>query len=161
MDLKLDPLRRARFHWGTRDVSVTPEVWETHFPHYKPRELACPCCGWVDVDVALMRALEALRVDLGEPIIVTSGYRCAVHNRAVGGVPHSQHRYGRAADIRPGDKRRAYQLIALAMRRGLFTGYGLRERRPPGNLIHLDIGAPTPPKGYTGPSPRPIFWTYP
>lgn len=44
--------------------------------------------------------LQPLRDHLGVPITVTSGYRCPKLNRAVGGVPNSQHLTGEAADIR-------------------------------------------------------------
>ena len=43
--------------------------------------------------------LEPLRRMWDEPIIVTSGYRSTRLNRAVGGVPNSQHCLGMAADI--------------------------------------------------------------
>lgn len=42
--------------------------------------------------------LEPLRCRYGA-IIITSGYRCLRLNRAVGGVPTSQHMRGEAADI--------------------------------------------------------------
>lgn len=42
--------------------------------------------------------LEPLRARFGA-IRVTSGYRCEALNRAVGGVPTSQHLLGEAADI--------------------------------------------------------------
>lgn len=35
----------------------------------------------------------------GSPVIITSGYRCEEHNRAVGSVRNSQHLLGNAADI--------------------------------------------------------------
>lgn len=44
--------------------------------------------------------LDPLRERWGSPLIVTSGYRCAKLNRAVGGAAHSQHIKGQAADIR-------------------------------------------------------------
>ncbi len=44
--------------------------------------------------------LEPLRSRWREPIIVTSGFRCPKVNKAVGGVPNSQHLQGQAADIR-------------------------------------------------------------
>lgn len=44
--------------------------------------------------------LDPLRERWGSPLIVTSGYRCAKLNRAVGGAPHSQHTKGQAADLR-------------------------------------------------------------
>ena len=45
------------------------------------------------------RTLEPLRLHLGLPIQVTSGYRCEMVNKLVGGVPTSQHLKGEAADI--------------------------------------------------------------
>lgn len=44
--------------------------------------------------------LDPLREAWGGPIDVTSGYRCPVLNKAVGGVRNSQHLTGQAADIR-------------------------------------------------------------
>lgn len=44
--------------------------------------------------------LDPLREAWGAPIIVTSGYRCARLNKAVGGAKNSAHLYGQAADIR-------------------------------------------------------------
>lgn len=44
--------------------------------------------------------LNPLREEFGEPIIVTSGYRCPKLNAAVGGSVNSQHMLGQAADIK-------------------------------------------------------------
>lgn len=43
--------------------------------------------------------LEAVRALLGCPLIISSGYRCAELNRAVGGQPNSQHLTGQAVDF--------------------------------------------------------------
>ena len=43
--------------------------------------------------------LEPARKIIGEPIHVTSGYRCLALNRAVGGVAQSYHIRGLAADL--------------------------------------------------------------
>ena len=43
--------------------------------------------------------LEPARGVLGEPIHITSGYRCLALNRAVGGVAQSYHVRGLAADL--------------------------------------------------------------
>lgn len=43
--------------------------------------------------------LEPLRVALGEPIKISSGFRCQALNKAVGGVANSQHCKGQAADL--------------------------------------------------------------
>ena len=45
--------------------------------------------------------LDPARERYGRPIAVNSGYRCAIHNSAVGGVRNSQHMKGEAADVRP------------------------------------------------------------
>ena len=45
--------------------------------------------------------LDPLREAWKSPIRVTSGYRCGVLNRAVGGSSSSAHLYGCAADIVP------------------------------------------------------------
>jgi hypothetical protein len=43
--------------------------------------------------------LEPLRVAMGEPIPIGSGFRCQALNKAVGGVYTSQHVKGQAADL--------------------------------------------------------------
>ena len=43
--------------------------------------------------------LEPLRVAMGEPIKIGSGFRCEALNRAVGGVRNSQHLKGQAVDL--------------------------------------------------------------
>ena len=43
--------------------------------------------------------LEPLRAYAGEPVTISSGYRCPELNRRVGGVRNSQHLTGNAADI--------------------------------------------------------------
>ena len=45
--------------------------------------------------------LEPLRQHFGEPVIVSSGYRCPTLNIRVGGVYASQHTLGEVADIVP------------------------------------------------------------
>lgn len=43
--------------------------------------------------------LDGIRAKLGKPILINSGYRCPVLNKAVGGVANSQHQKGLAADL--------------------------------------------------------------
>lgn len=63
-------------------VANTPSVQEV-----------CNLCGLVH------HVLEPLRLAMGEPIKVGSGYRCAALNRMVGGATNSQHLRGEAADL--------------------------------------------------------------
>jgi uncharacterized protein YcbK (DUF882 family) len=72
-------------------------------PHFSEDEFRCKCCQSLPpggIAVELIGALENLRAILGnEPIHILSGYRCASHNKKVGGAKNSQHVLGRAADI--------------------------------------------------------------
>jgi len=69
-------------------------------PHFTEAEFACRCCGLVRVNPRLVHLLEQLRGQLGgQPVVLSSAYRCAVHNRVVGGAQRSQHLLGNAADI--------------------------------------------------------------
>jgi len=87
--------------------------------HFKEREFVCKCCGQLppavrENIVALVdNVLDPAREQFGGPISVNSGYRCARHNAAVGGVPASQHLRGEAADIAPAGLQ--------------VTAYGLKE----------------------------------
>lgn len=90
----------------TADGIVGKNTWNTlnkldKVKHFKLKEFACKHCGEIKVDVDLLVRLEEVRRRIGNrPIIVTSGYRCPTHNARVGGAKNSQHKYGRAADIR-------------------------------------------------------------
>lgn len=62
------------------------------------------------------KILDPLREAWGQPIIVSSGYRCGRLNKIVKGKPTSQHLLGQAADIhtvsdRPEDNKRLFDLI--------------------------------------------------
>lgn len=52
-----------------------------------------------NVQALVNNVLDPLREAYEKPIIITSGYRCDALNKAVGGVPTSEHRLGMAADI--------------------------------------------------------------
>lgn len=43
--------------------------------------------------------LDSIRTKFGKPILISSGYRCPMLNKAVGGVVNSQHLKGLAADL--------------------------------------------------------------
>ena len=43
--------------------------------------------------------LDGIRAKFGKPILISSGYRCPMLNKAVGGVVNSQHLKGLAADL--------------------------------------------------------------
>lgn len=47
----------------------------------------------------LIEILTEIREHYGKPLIINSGYRCATHNKKVGGSPNSQHTKGSAVDF--------------------------------------------------------------
>lgn len=53
-----------------------------------------------------VRLLQPLRESVNEPFIINSGFRNQELNKAVGGVPTSQHTKGQAADVRVKDPRK-------------------------------------------------------
>lgn len=78
--------------------------------HFSINELLRKCsaaeraalCSSPSLSLNLCRltlALEGIRAYLQLPLIVTSSYRDYAHNKAVGGVPESQHLTCSAADI--------------------------------------------------------------
>ena len=83
--------------------------------------------------------LEPLRHLWGCPVAVSSGYRSAAVNAAVGGRPDSAHRFGRAADVEPiglpiDD---AYRMVAQS---GIPFDQAVLERNQAGaRWIHLAI----------------------
>lgn len=97
--------------------------------HFSRTEFRCRHCGRVVVDPELVAALERLRAAVGRPLPIVSGYRCPVHNRAVGGATRSQHLYGRAADIPP-----RYATPEQATAAG-FKGIGTSGRW----AVHVDV----------------------
>lgn len=51
------------------------------------------------LEILCENILEPLRIAIGKPIQVNSGYRCQRVNRLIGGAKGSQHTLGQAADI--------------------------------------------------------------
>ena len=69
-------------------------------PGFKVREFRCrDGSDVVMIDESLVMLLQCIREHFGKPITITSGYRTATHNTAVGGAKSSQHLLGRAADF--------------------------------------------------------------
>lgn len=95
-------------------------------------------CSVTRVDSRLGRRLQMLRRLAGRAIIITSGNRCAEHNRRVGGASSSNHlnTKGRAADIViPGLS--PAQVAKLAQQAG-FGGIG-RYDGTAGRFVHVDV----------------------
>lgn len=68
---------------------------------FRPEEFLCPCCGRGRPARLLVLWLDLLRRAWDGPVRVNSGFRCAAHNREVGGAERSRHLLGCAADVAP------------------------------------------------------------
>jgi len=88
--------------------------------------------------VKVANQLQHLRDFIGKPIKINSGYRSPEHNAKIGGVKHSQHLLGKAADIAVEDIKPffIYHYIENAIANGdmLQGGLGLYE-----TFVHYDI----------------------
>jgi uncharacterized protein YcbK (DUF882 family) len=102
--------------------------------NFTDAELRCRCgCGVNLCTDMLVNALETLRADLGLPVGITSGYRCAEHNRAVGGEPNSYHLRGLAADVTVKGMAPVH-VYEVARKIPAFGGFGLAS-----TFLHVDV----------------------
>jgi zinc D-Ala-D-Ala carboxypeptidase len=118
--------------------------------YFTPGEIACRGTGTVKLTKESQDALDRLdrlRERMGHPLIVTSGYRSAEHNRRVGGATNSLHMRGIAFDISMANVD-PFRFEREARALG-FNGIGLYPpQKPTGgrNFIHIDMRA-TPWRG--------------
>lgn len=106
-------------------------------PHFNEDEFRCRHCRQLPADgmaPELITKLEVLRAMVGKPLIITSGYRCPTHNKAVGGAAKSQHVLGTAADISA--RGIGVDELARTAERVGFGGMGLYHRQ---NFVHVDV----------------------
>ena len=69
-------------------------------PAFRVREFRCrDGTDTILIDEGLVVLLQCIREHFRKPVHITSGYRTAAHNAAVGGSKSSQHLLGRAADF--------------------------------------------------------------
>ena len=111
-------------------------------PAFRVREFRCrDGTDTILIDEGLVVLLQCIREHFGKPVVITSGYRTAAHNKAVGGAPYSQHCYGRAADIRvagvPVEQLAAYAETLLPGTGGIGR-YPAKAGRAAG-WVHVDV----------------------
>lgn len=121
----------SKLYASWRDFPMAEWRW----PNFSPQEMASKGEGELLIDEPSMDKLQALRILLGKPMLITSAYRSAAHNKRVGGAARSQHRLGKAFDIRmenqnPAEFERAAKSVG-------FTGFG---HYPKSGFMHIDTG---------------------
>lgn len=116
--------------------------------NFSRSEFACKCgCGASDVSADLVTKLQRLRSMIREPIIITSGVRCASYNAKVGGKPDSAHLTGEAADIACTDSRKRWRMKRLLYGWSLFSRIGNGD-----SFLHVDVSKTLPAE---------VEWNYP
>ena len=107
--------------------------------NFSSKEFDCHgngCCSQTLINPQLIKYLQQIRDHFNKPITVTSGYRCLVHNRNVGGATGSRHSKGDAADIvvqgvAPREVAKYAESIGV-------KGIGLYETQKDGYFTHID-----------------------
>lgn len=101
-----------------------------------------------------MDRLQALRTELGFPLAVSSGARCAARNKAVSSTGENGPHTRGAVDILATGAQ-ALVIVQKALEMG-FSGIGVKQSGPHGSrFIHLDVLENEPGQ------PRPWIWSYP
>ncbi len=104
--------------------------------NFSRSEFKCFCCDFATVDIELLNLLELIRSHFNQPVTITSGCRCKLHNIAVGGAYASKHLLGIAADIWVSD-------VSIGDVYKFVDGhaplkYGLKAYNAKG-IVHVDI----------------------
>ena len=94
------------------------------------------CCNTTLINETLVEYVQKIRDHFDKPITISSGYRCAKHNKNVGGATGSRHAKGDAADIVVKDVAPA-EVAKYAESIGIL-GVGLDETDKDGHFVHID-----------------------
>ncbi len=107
-------------------------------PHFKTKDFTCKCgvCRNQRLSKELITKLEAVREAIGQPITVTSGFRCELYqaNLAKHGLQtakNSMHCQGQAADIVAADMAALYTACEVE-----FKAIGIAK-----TFLHVDLRA--------------------
>ena len=108
-------------------------------PNFDSSEFDCHgkgCCSETLVDQNLVNYLQKIRTHFGKAVNISSGYRCEIHNKNVGGATGSRHAKGQAADIYINGVKPA-EIAKYAESIGIL-GIGLYETDADGHFVHID-----------------------
>jgi uncharacterized protein YcbK (DUF882 family) len=102
------------------------------------------------MDEGFVRILEAIRVEYGKPMVVTSAYRCPDWNKAISTGLNGPHTTGKAIDIQCYGPD-AHELLTIALKAGV-KGVGVSQKGAHNKrFIHMDtLDEPN----------RPFIWGY-
>ena len=82
--IKKSTKRKAVVSIAIKEYSMSRDSTRQLSPNFKVREFACKGSDVVLLDDELVVLLQCIREHFGKPVYITSGYRTAAHNAAVG-----------------------------------------------------------------------------
>lgn len=115
--------------------------------NFSLKEFACKCgCGFgskeEDIDPELPVLLQFLRESWNKPLYISSGCRCAKHNKVIGGSPNSKHILGKAVDLifkENYQRKDFYKLVMELYRIGMIPELGgLGYHLYANGCVHID-----------------------
>ncbi len=108
------------------------------YKNFTEDEFRCSYSGHVNMDKEFMDRLQELRDIVGEPFIISSGYRSVSHPAERNKTTVGEHTLGKACDILCyGDV--AYKILRNAV--GMFPRIGINQKGDINRrFIHLGIG---------------------
>lgn len=111
---------------------------ELVIPNFKLYEFICRCgvCNVTWLNKLALMALGSVREEWGQPIKLSSGYRCCYHNKHIYGSAHwSYHMKGMAFDLKiPFDKDERFRFMKICETYFSFTILNIQ-----GGYIHCDV----------------------
>lgn len=114
-------------HRGLMTLSDWKEI-----QFFTKEEFSCKCGCGVRMNRDFVFRVDSLRARVGFPIVITSGYRCESHNKAIGGATNSQHVKGLAADLKIVSSNHRYEILKEVFSMH-FAGVGIAD-----NFVHID-----------------------
>ena len=120
------------------DEPVSENWWDS-VKYFSRNEFRCKCGRYcdgfpVEPEELLIQQAVLVREHFGAPVFVSSGVRCAQHNRNVGGVDGSRHKKGKAMDFRVEGKGSAVVLKFVKTLPNVRYAYAID-----GSYVHMDI----------------------
>ena len=109
-----------------------------HSDEFKSKDGAeTPCEALANLKELALN-LEVLRAELGKPIHINSGYRSPEHNKKIGGATKSQHKEGKAGDLKVKRMKpyQVYNIIQRLISEGKMKEGGLGLYN---SFVHYDI----------------------
>ena len=134
---------------------IRPEDWnDLDLPNFTWSECADRQGHGLDASIPFLKLLQALRTELGAPIIISSLYRSPLHSIEAAKDRPGAHSYGCAVDI-VCHTVTCHRLLAILD--GRFSGIGISQHGPMSSrFLHLDSIEP----GKIEHIHRPSVWSY-